>query len=78
MLSAPDPRNIGPVSLSRNTDSNHYNCYLTTNYEAEGDDVKAEQVLQLSLSVATLTVFTATDPSLDRSQDIQGDTCDMA
>ena len=47
VLSAPVTRNVAPVS--RNADNNHYNCYLTTNYEAEGDDVKAEQVLQLSL-----------------------------
>lgn len=25
------------ASVSRNTDNNHHNCYLTTNYEAEGD-----------------------------------------
>ena len=34
--------------VTRNIDNNYY-WYLTTNYEAEGDDVKAEQVLKLSL-----------------------------
>ena len=55
----------------------HCNCYPTTNYEEEGAMWKQSRCCNY-LSVTTVTVFSAIVLRLERSQDIQGDTCDMA
>ena len=56
---------LSSTSVSRNTDNNHHNCYLTTNYEAGWLVTMWKQSrCWYCLSVATLTVFTAIAPSL--------------